>query len=278
MEDFDFFNDTAQIAQMAAWDLRALKWTKVIGSVASDGVYLKSEIDVAGERIYLKLSNYDSYRGVFGHESVNELIACRLGKLLGFNLPDGTLKKALVNVDGAEFEAYVFAAKSFKTAENRCSFEDFYRNRRLSAKESPLDLCKRFQWETEIYQMFIFDYLIINRDRHGANLEVLKNSSLKLSPLFDNGLSFVCAHTEPEDVSSFDALEDKAANNFIGERSLEKNLLLIDKKLRFNELLPEHEQVLFERLSGVLAPVYYEKIWEILHRRWEHVKDFRAIR
>jgi hypothetical protein len=73
------------------------------------------------------------------------------------------------------------------------AFEDFYVDNRLSDKESPLDLCKRFGWADYIYKLFVFDYLIINRDRHGANLEVMKNGDKILSPYFDNGLSFACS-------------------------------------------------------------------------------------
>lgn len=40
--------------------------------------------------------------------------------------------------------------------------------------------------------MFLFDYLICNRDRHGANIEVLqKGENYRLAPIFDNGLSFL---------------------------------------------------------------------------------------
>ena len=38
-------------------------------------------------------------------------------------------------------------------------------------------------------------YLILNRDRHGANIEVLRNSrkkTVRLAPLFDHGLSLLC--------------------------------------------------------------------------------------
>jgi len=41
-----------------------------------------------------------------------------------------------------------------------------------------------------MYQMFLIDYLIANRDRHGSNLEVLRNEdddSIRMAPLFDQG-------------------------------------------------------------------------------------------
>ena len=263
------------ISQCKPWDIRDISWSKIAGSVASDGVYLKAEKIIDDKKHYLKLSNYDSYRGIFGHESVNELIAYRLGKILGFNVTKGVLKKALVKVEGIEYEAYVYIAESFKVNESRSSFEEYYRSKRLSGKESPLDFCIRQGWSDDIFKMFIFDFLIINRDRHGANLEVLKNASKKLSPLYDNGVSFVCANTDAATVCSFDVVEDRPANNFIGERSLEKNINFIDSMQFFNELKEEHKTVLFKDLCGVLDPVYFDKIWEILTKRWEYVKKFR---
>ena len=266
---------TLSISQCEPWDIRDISWSKVAGSVASDGVYLKAEKMMDGKNHYLKLSNYDSYRGIFGHESVNELIAFRLGELLGFNIAGGFLKKALVKVEGIEYEAYVYVAESFKINGSRTSFEEYYINKRLSEKESPLDFCIRHGWADEIYKMFVFDYLIINRDRHGANLEILKNADIKLSPLYDNGVSFVCANTDVSTVSGFDVLLDRPVNNFIGERSLEVNLNRIDTRLHFTELKEEHKEALFSDLDGVLAPVYFDKIWEIISRRWENVKKFR---
>ena len=257
------------------WDIRDLFWSKTTGSVATDGVYMKTELMIDGYKYYLKLSNYDSYRGIYGHEAVNELIACRLGGLLGLDVPVGTLKRSLVRIDGQEHEAFVFAAKSYKTIESRVAFEDFYIDRRLSIQESPLDFCKRFNWDAEIYKMFIFDYMIINRDRHGANIEVLKNDRQRLSPLFDNGLSFVCSCTDEADLESFDVMDDRPVNNFIGTKHLGRNLALIDKKVEFAALRMSDENKLFEGLQGVLPERYFAVIWEIIWERWQNVKAFR---
>jgi len=192
------------------WDLRGEVWSRSAGSLASDGVYMKTELPIDGVHYYLKLSRYDSYRGIYGHESVNELIAYRLGKILGFNVPEGYLKKCIVNIDDREHETYVYAAKSYKTTGSRTAFENFYVDNRLSEKESPLDLCKRFGWTDVIYKMFIFDYLIINRDRHGANLEVMKNGDTLLSPFLDNGLSFACSCTDESELNTLYYIEDRA--------------------------------------------------------------------
>ena len=265
------------IAAEKPWDIRDLSWSRSSGSIATDGVYMKTELVIDGSKHYLKLSNYDSYRGIYGHEAINELIAYRLGSLLGFDVPTGTLRKCLVNIDAKDHETYVFAAKSYKTDESRVAFENFYVDYRQSANESPLDLCIRYGWAPDIYKMFIFDYLIINRDRHGANLEVMKNDEKRLSPLFDNGLSFVCSCTEESDLDKFDIMLDRPVNNFIGHRRLEQNLGLIDKKVAFNELNEGDRELIFENLHGALPDRYFEAIWNIIWHRWQNVKDFRVM-
>jgi len=268
--------NTLNISSEQPWDLRGETWSRSAGSLASDGVYMKTELPIDGIHYYLKLSRYDSYRGIYGHESVNELIAYRLGKMLGFNVPEGYLKKCIVNIDDREHETYVYAAKSYKTTGSRVAFEDFYVDNRLSEKESPLDLCKRFGWTDVIYKMLIFDYLIINRDRHGANLEVLKNGDTLLSPFLDNGLSFVCSCTDESELKTFDIMEDRAVNNFIGKKRLAANLEMIDKKINFNKLDGSCLDSLFTGLHGVLPECFFDIIREIIQRRWQNVAHFRV--
>jgi len=273
----DFLNNqkSSFIATDEPWDLRSEIWSKSVGSLASDGVYMKTELPVDGVNHYLKLSRYDSYLGIYGHESVNELVAYRLGHLLGFNVPKGFLKKCLIRVDDVEHETYVFAAESYKTTGSRLAFEDFYVGNRISDKESPLDLCKRYGWTDYIYKMFIFDYLIINRDRHGANLEVLKNGDKTLSPLLDNGLSFVCSCINETELVKFNIMEDRVVNNFIGEKRLDANLQKIDNKINFNMLNEADKEQILEGLQGVLPDSFLQMIWEIIWKRWQNVAQFR---
>lgn len=71
------------------------------------------------------------------------------------------------------------------------------------------------------------DCLIANRDRHGANIEVLRSreGGVRLAPLFDNGVSSVFScYGDERRVREFDPLADVWANNFIGTRSLQENL------------------------------------------------------
>lgn len=122
--------------------------------------------------------------------------------------------------------------------------------------------------------MFAVDYLICNRDRHGANIEILldENERPRLAPLFDHGLSllFSC-YNNLDSVRKFDVLEDRAVNNFIGSKSLEYNLSLIPKGKKFfsGELKMWHKEKILEGLEQVLPEEHLEKIWEMLWKRWK---------
>jgi hypothetical protein len=67
-----FWRELCQFDVEKTADLTYLSWTRAVGSVASDGVLLKA-VSPDG-KTYLKLSSYDSFRGFFGLEAVNEYI------------------------------------------------------------------------------------------------------------------------------------------------------------------------------------------------------------
>ena len=99
--------------------------------------------------------------------------------------------------------------------------------------ESHYEFCVNNEWKTYIDTMIAIDYLILNRDRHGANIEVLRNGrkhTIRVAPLFDHGLSFVCSCYNDEEIEKFDITADKPCQNFIGSRSTWDNLNLIEEK------------------------------------------------
>ena len=53
-------------------DLTYLSWAKVRNSSGTAGSFLKAYSELDGEKTYYKLSDYDSFKGVVGHERVNE--------------------------------------------------------------------------------------------------------------------------------------------------------------------------------------------------------------
>lgn len=145
--------------------------------------------------------------------------------------------------------------------------------------ESALDFCIRMGWEDYVYQMLIIDYLILNRDRHGANIEVLRNSRKKticLASLFDHGLSLLCSCPDDAAAAAFDVMADKLCNNFIGSKSTWDNLRIIPKD-KMPKLTPLHEsdrRILMEGLDGVLSQMLQNKIWEMIWKRWCTYEDF----
>ena len=76
------------------------------------------------------------------------------------------------------------------------------------------------------------DFLILNRDRHGANMEVLRSRSEKsyrLAPLFDQGLSLFCSIHEEKELENADPMADRRVQCFVGSGSAVQNLRLIPR-------------------------------------------------
>jgi len=258
-------------------DLRNLTWSQAAGSINSDGAFLKATS--TDKTIYYKISAYNSSQGIYGHETINELIAYRVSRELGIPVPKTELVNALVHIDGVDLEAYVAVSETYKNPnETRVAFENFYKANRDNG-ESALSVAVRFGWQTQIFTMFLFDFLIFNRDRHGANLEVLEiNGEKRLSPLFDNGLSFAVSCATDKELAYFDPMADKHVNNFIGSRSLYENLGLIKEPIIINELNENVRIVLFEGLDSVLSELHRDTIWNVLWGRWNYAKTVCDLR
>lgn len=107
---------------------------------------MKSYSELSGKKIYYKLSNYDSVKGVVGHECVNELIVDRLLENLGIEHLHYQLIHADVLLDGKRQEVYLCASEDFKKrGESKIALDVYYESER-EAGESPLDFCVRNGW------------------------------------------------------------------------------------------------------------------------------------
>ena len=141
--------------------------------------------------------------------------------------------------------------------------------------ETPMDFCIRNGWEKYVYEMLVVDFLILNRDRHGANIEVLRNSkekTLRLAPVFDHGLSLLFSCQTEKAVDEFDVMQDRPIQCFVGGNSAQKNLELIPKKElpQFHPLKEEHRNELLGGLEGIVPRYLLDRIWE----RWLYYEDF----
>ncbi len=254
-------------------DMRYLSWAKTRKSSGTAGSFLKSYDDTGKKKKYYKLSDSDPVKGIIGHECVNEIVVQRLLDFFGIKHLEYTLVHALVTVEGKDYETWLCESEDYKTEnEGKISLEDFYAIEK-QGDETVFDFCRRMGWEKYVYEMFLTDYLVLNRDRHGANIEVLrdlKNKSVRLAPLFDHGLSLVCrCHTE-EELKNFNVLDDRKVQAFVGTTSTLENIKTVPKE--FMSELPNLKKsdlkAVFEGLDPVIAKEYLAKMQEMIWERW----------
>ena len=254
-------------------DLRQLVWSETGQTSASGGTFLKARTGIGASATYYKLSCYDSYRGIYGHECVNELVASRLMELLGVDHVRYTLIHARVVVDEVERTTWLTRSKSYRAAgESKMSFDSYF-DLMHKKGESQLEFCERQGWLEFVQRMMLVDYLIANRDRHGANIEVLQSNdgTLRLVPLFDNGVSFVFScYGDEQRVRDVDPLQDVRANNYIGTRSLVENLRFVPAGIAVGELFERDREALFAGLDGALPQAHLDAMWNIIWQRWQH--------
>ena len=259
-------------------DLSYLSWAKTRNSSGMAGSFLKAYEDSKEGKIYYKLSNYDAWNGIIGHECVNEIIVDRLLTILGIDHLTYQLIHAKVLIDQKEYKTWLCASKDFKKrSESKIALDAYYQAERLN-DESPLDFCIRSGWENTIYEMLIVDYLILNRDRHGANMEVIRNPrqrTVRLAPLFDHGLSLLSRCESIEAMLREDLMADKPVQSFVGSRSAWENLKLIPnaRRPKLHPLTPEDRPILLDGLSDALDPQWLDRIWEMIWKRWQAYED-----
>lgn len=260
-------------------DLRKLSWERISSAGWIGGSFLKA-VDFQKKPFrYYKLSSCDSTKGIVGHECVNELIADRLLNILGIPHVHYQLVNASIKLENKILDTWLCVSEDFrKKEESKIAFDTFYELEKKGG-ETPLSFCVRNGWEDQVYEMLLVDFLILNRDRHGANLEVVKNNQTKefyLAPLFDHGLSLLFSCHSDLEMRNYSVLEDKPVQCFLGSCSTVKNLDLIpkDKYPRVNPLQKKHKADIFAGLEQVMPPCYMEKVWEMIWKRWEIYEGF----
>ena len=262
-------------------DLRYLKWdTNPTNTVGTPGVLLKAKQGSGRKRIYYKLSTGDVVSGIYGHESANEVFVSRL--LTALDIPHVEYHGAQANItlNNKDIETYVCWSREFKhRAETKMAFDTYFA---LHASDiDPLSFLHSLGLSQAVDYMLLVDFLIINRDRHGANVEILLDSrtdKVRLAPIYDNGFSLVSpALNHPDRVEAFDVMRDVEANNFIGSRSLFDNLELISKPITVNKLTEEAINRAFYGLRGILTETHISKIREIIIKRYEYAKNKKVL-
>ena len=254
-------------------DMRYLNWTRTRKSSGTAGSFLKSYDDTGKKKIYYKLSDYDQIKGITGHECVNEIVVQRLLRLLEIDHLEYTLLHALVRIADKDYETWLCASEDYKRdGESKIPLEEFYEIEKAEG-ESPFAFCKRMGWEPEVYGMLVIDFLVLNRDRHGANLEVLrdeKKKKIRLAPLFDHGISLLCRCHTAEELKAYDIMEDKKVQSFIGADSTRQNIMMVPKEyLRQIPKLKESDlDLVFDGIPDIIGMAHANKMREMIWKRW----------
>lgn len=184
------------------------------------------------------------------------------------------LINADIEIEGNIYNTYLCASEDFKKrGESKIALDDYYRTNAKKG-ESHYDFCVREGWKEYIDRMIAVDYLILNRDRHGANIEVLRNSrahTLRIAPLFDHGLSLLYSCMSDNDAEQFDIMQDKRCQNFIGVYSCYENLQLIKDKTKIfeNKLQESDRDIIFEGMDNILSDIFINKIWNMIYERYK---------
>ena len=176
-------------------------------------------------------------------------------------------------------DTYVCASENFRArGEDKQAIDVCYESERMDG-ESPLDFCVRMGWSAYIWKMLVVDFLILNRDRHGANIEVLrdrKKKEIRLAPLFDHGLSLLCRCETEDAIRKFDVMADLSVQCFVGSRSAQENLKLIpvEQLPELNALRESDRDVLLDGLDGIIPQCLQDQIWNMIWNRWCYYEDF----
>lgn len=110
-------------------DFTHLTWTLSRSSTGTAGSFLKSYEEKDGQKVYYKMSNYDSVRGVIGHESINEIVAQNIADLFNIQHLAYDLVYCTVQVADRIFETWVTRSRDFKNpGESKMTFETYYDN------------------------------------------------------------------------------------------------------------------------------------------------------
>lgn len=251
-------------------DLTHLTWTLSRNSSGTAGSFLKSYEQSDGIKYYYKLSNFDTLRGIYGHECVNEIVAQNIAAALEIPHLEYDLIFADIKIDGKKYKTWLTKSQDFKMpGEHKLTFETYYEINKIEG-EDIWPFIVRHNMEQYFYDIFLFDYLICNRDRHGANMEAIeKGGAYRMAPVFDNGLSlmFSC-YDDGRAMEDFDKLKDGPVNNFVGNMSLTSNL----KKVPVNMIYAAKdvdlgEDIIFkgmEKLKRHEAPAVPPQYWDCI--------------
>lgn len=245
-------------------------------SSSTGGMYLKSVIrNNRGVLQHYKLSNFNLGRFI-SNESVLEVIVSRLGIELGLPVLkySGSLARILLN--NREYTTFVSKSDDYRKAGFGATALQLEYKMNSINNESHLEYCRRIGLGDYIDKVMIFDYLIMNVDRHGNNIEILRDSlgHMYPSPIFDNGRCLTFEYgTNTMLMQNFDYKSDTMANNFVDGIYLGGNLKHIRKQYKLKKLDENVFKKVFYGLNdaSIITQRHQEILKTILYYRYNEL-------
>lgn len=256
---------------MIRLDLVDPDWHRLSEAGSSNGSLYKAAKIIDGAAHFYKMSMIIGRKTV-GHEAANEVIVSRLLDVLDISHIHYDLCRAKVRVKGEIFDTFVCESVDYKAPGIDSIPFELYCQLCGSGKD-PFTVATQLSSSSYVDQMFVVDFLIANRDRHGYNLEVYQSDDkLTLAPLFDMGYSLTAPlQNDINLVRAFDPMQDVAANNFIGSESLFENLKLIRHPVQVSPLSPLDKKRIFRDISLVVSKDHIAKMWDIIWTRYQYL-------
>lgn len=241
-------------------DMREVIWD-FKSNHSTDGVVPKAYY--RGE--YYKLSSFNPYDGFYGNEAVTECVVSDV--LDTMRVPHIKYRLVMGDLvyDGKPYQTPVCISKDFNPLKRpTISLERYLRSHAVG--KPPLEACIALGFFDYVYTMFLVDFLILNRDRHGSNIELIDG---QLIPLFDHGLALMAL----QDVHTWNHWSGDVVNNFVGSTSLRKNLSLIPASKWPAVQKPDVSVV--SRFSNFWEKDKIDLVRKMLQERWQVIEERR---
>lgn len=188
-------------------------------SHTSSGVLCKWNSIIDGDTYYFKSGSLNAFGMFTGRQPQAELMAYRIGLQLGIkNLVE--TKVSVINFPGndvyEEQEALVSYTKDFLPSSLYSyvgihKYFDDYDLRKNISNLYDLFINKFPSIEQDLINMLLFDFIILNIDRHLNNFGLIEKEGIPigLNPIFDNGLSLLANLSDDDLLNISDFYLDK---------------------------------------------------------------------
>lgn len=188
-------------------------------SHTSSGVLCKWNSIIDGDTYYFKSGSLNAFGMFTGRQPQAELMAYRIGLQLGIkNLVE--TKVSVINFPGndvyEEQEALVSYTKDFLPSSLYSyggihKYFDDYDLRKNISNLYDLFINKFPFIEQDLINMLLFDFIILNIDRHLNNFGLIEKEGIPigLNPIFDNGLSLLANLSDDDLLNISDFYLDK---------------------------------------------------------------------